>query len=548
MTNKTETLIKGRYQLFAQQSSGGMAVIYKALDVELRRIVAVRILRPSMSSDPASIMRFKNQAISIANLQHPNIVTVHDIGNDEAMQFSVMEFVEGQDLKKIIKKEGGINFERALRIAIEICAGIGYVHKINLVHGDMKPQHVLISRNDSVKIIDFGIIPDLSGNLPEEKSQVINGTPDYFSPEQAMGNHPSSASDVYSIGIVMFEMLTGRLPYTGLFQEELTEAHINAKVPVVNELNPDVPKELADIVYKIMNKEPGERYGNAIQLGHVLSDFLKHYKKRASVHTDIIYPRLLEVSPAQGSSTINATDTQIKSLSVFVSYAKKNSHDRTRLVNALQAKYSVWFDQDLEDKGGQDWWTSILHEVRQRQLFVFTLTPDSLLSFACYLEYTYAFELGKRVLPVRTTSSDIDYNLLPKPLRINQVVEFTTAEGTELLLRSIEDLDMKGFLVSRFPGNNIPAPPVPFEEFRPIARKVLNTKQELNESDQRLLVSQLEDLIKTERTQKGALILLQLLQERNDTRHMIAEKIIPLIKQYSSKSINPLKKLFGLGH
>jgi eukaryotic-like serine/threonine-protein kinase len=269
----SETVLNGRYRLVAQQGSGGMAVIYKAIDQALGRTVAVKILRPSLTDDPSFLARFRNEARSVANLAHPNIVTVHDVGNDGPTHYIVMEFIEGQDLKKVIRTDGATDIDRALHLGIQICAGIGFAHRAGLVHADVKPQNILVTRDDIVKVTDFGIAQALSEAHPGERQSVVWGSPHYFAPEQARGERPSPASDVYSIGIVLFEMLTGRLPYTGQNQQELALAHIRDRVPVVTEFNPRVPEPLASIVYKVMSKEPAMRYRMADQLGNILSSY-----------------------------------------------------------------------------------------------------------------------------------------------------------------------------------------------------------------------------------------------------------------------------------
>ena len=276
-----ETLLNNRYRLVAQQGSGGMAVVYKAIDQTLGRTVAIKILRPSLTSDPQFLVKFRNEARSIANLAHPNIVTVHDVGSDGPTQYIVMEFVDGQDLKKIIRAEGAISVDRSVHIAIQICAGIGFAHRAGLVHADIKPQNVLVTNDDTTKITDFGIAQALTDTQPGERQTVVWGSPHYFAPEQARGEKPTPASDVYSIGIVLFEMLTGRLPYTGASQQELALAHIRDRVPTVSEFNPNVPVNLSKIVEKVMAKEPASRYRMADQLGHVLIS----YRDRGREHT-----------------------------------------------------------------------------------------------------------------------------------------------------------------------------------------------------------------------------------------------------------------------
>lgn len=269
----SETILNNRYRLVAQQGSGGMSVVYRAMDVELGRNVAVKILRPSLTTDPTFLERFRNEARAVAKLSHPNIVTVYDVRQDGPTHYIVMELVEGTDLKRIIRDFGVLPVDRALNFAIQICAGIGFSHRSGLVHADIKPQNILITKEDVVKITDFGIAQALSDTQPGQRQDMVWGSPHYFAPEQARGEKPSPASDVYAIGIVMFEMLTGRLPYGGATQRDLALAHIQQPIPLVSDINPAVPEKLAQIVYKIMSKEPSARYSMADQLGHVLISY-----------------------------------------------------------------------------------------------------------------------------------------------------------------------------------------------------------------------------------------------------------------------------------
>ncbi|MDZ4767778.1 MAG: protein kinase [Chloroflexota bacterium] len=270
----SETILNGRYRLVAQQGSGGMAVIYRAIDQMLGRQVAVKILRPSLTSDPSFLARFRNEARSVANLQHPNIVTVYDVGQDGPTHYIVMEFVDGNDLKKIIKADGALPIGRALKLAIQLCAGIGFAHRAGLVHADVKPQNILVTNEDVVKVTDFGIAQAMSSAPQGERQTVVWGSPHYFAPEQARGERPSPAADVYSIGIVLFELLTGRLPYSGQNQQELALAHIRDPIPLVSAFNPTVPDSLVRIVAKTMSKEPEQRYRMADQLKGILEGFL----------------------------------------------------------------------------------------------------------------------------------------------------------------------------------------------------------------------------------------------------------------------------------
>ncbi len=265
-----EQILNGRYKLLAQQAAGGMAVVYKAQDLTLGRVVAIKVMRPSLTSDQTFLVRFRQEARNVANLSHPNIVTVYDFGQDGNTYYIVMEYVDGQDLKKLIKASAPFSIDRTLNLAIQICAGVGYAHRAKVVHADVKPQNVLVTADDHVKVTDFGIAQVLSETQPRERQSVVWGSPHYFAPEQASGDPPSPASDVYAIGIVMFEMLTGKLPYVGIDQQALAISHLRDPVPHVMDFNPLVPVHLDRIVYKVMSKNPSDRYATADQLGRIL--------------------------------------------------------------------------------------------------------------------------------------------------------------------------------------------------------------------------------------------------------------------------------------
>ncbi len=277
-----DTLLNDRYRLVAQQGSGGMAVIYKATDLALGRTVAVKILRPSLTNDPEFLKRFRQEARNVANLSHPNIVTVHDVGQDGNTHYIVMEYIDGEDLKRLVRATAPFTIDRALSITIKICAGVGYAHRAGLVHADVKPQNVLVTETDKVKVTDFGIAQALSATQPRQRQKVVWGSPHYFSPEQAQGEPPTPPSDVYAIGIVLFEMLTGRLPFVGTDQQELAMAHIRETPPDPSDFNPNVPVHLDRILQKVLSKEPASRYRTAEQLGRILVS----YRRQGYTTTD----------------------------------------------------------------------------------------------------------------------------------------------------------------------------------------------------------------------------------------------------------------------
>ncbi|MGB8212444.1 MAG: protein kinase [Anaerolineales bacterium] len=270
---KEPRLLNNRYLILEQLGKGGMAIVYRARDTMLERSVAVKVLRDDYSRDPAFLDRFRQEAKASANLSHPNIVTVHDFGLDKGQLFIVMEYVPGTDLKTLIKQRGRFSPEEALPLLTQACAGIGYAHRAGLVHCDVKPQNMLVTPDMRLKVTDFGIARALSTIHPEEQSDIIWGSPQYFSPEQASGAAPSPASDVYSLGVIMYETLTGSLPFHADTAAELARLHIEAEPVPVAELLPNIPPALEQILAKVLSKEPSQRYRTADQLGRVLLNF-----------------------------------------------------------------------------------------------------------------------------------------------------------------------------------------------------------------------------------------------------------------------------------
>lgn len=266
-------LLNNRYQLEKPLGSGGMAVVYRARDHMLERTVAIKVLREDYSRDVAFRERFRQEAKAAANLSHPNIVTVHDFGVDSGRIFIVMEFIPGTNLNAKLQTRGRFTVSEAVPLLMQACAGVGYAHRAGLVHCDIKPHNFLITPDNRVKVTDFGIARALASIHPSEKSEVVWGSPQYFSPEQAAGGAPSPASDVYSLGVVMYYMLTGRLPFTAATASELAHLHRSAMPLPPRHYNPTIPVSLEQVIIKVLAKEPSQRYRTADQLGRVIRNF-----------------------------------------------------------------------------------------------------------------------------------------------------------------------------------------------------------------------------------------------------------------------------------
>ena len=266
-------LLNDRYQLQETLGTGGMANVYLARDVVLDRPVAIKVLRKEYSANDNFQKQFLLEARAAANLSHPNIVTVHDFGIADNLVYIVMEQIPGKDLKQLIRERGRFTIEQGIPLMIQACAGVGYAHRAGLAHCDIKPHNMLVSKDMRLKVTDFGIARALATIKPGERNDIVWGSPLYFAPEQALGEAPTPASDVYSLGVVMYELLTGTPPFTASTADELARLHISARPLPVSEYVPDIPSLLEEIIMKVLSKEPSARYRTADQLGRVLQKF-----------------------------------------------------------------------------------------------------------------------------------------------------------------------------------------------------------------------------------------------------------------------------------
>ncbi len=300
------TLLNNRYRLEEPLGSGGMAVVHRARDLMLERDVAVKVLREDYSQNPDFRERFRQEARAAANLSHPNIVTVHDFGFGDERLFIVMEYVPGTDLKTLLKRRGRISVDETISLLVQACAGVGYAHRAGLVHCDIKPQNMLIAPDQRLKVVDFGIARALATINPEEKSEIVWGSPQYFSPEQAAGEAPSPASDVYSLGVIIYEMLTGQLPFTADSTTELARMHRQEMAKAPRELNSSIPPALEQITLKVLSKEPSARYRTADQLGRVLITF----SQQSSAATTVTPPQPLPSAEAGPHPQVRRTPSE----------------------------------------------------------------------------------------------------------------------------------------------------------------------------------------------------------------------------------------------
>ncbi len=304
----TGIILLNRYKLLRQIGKGGMALVFEGKDLMLERPIAVKLLRNDFSKDADFQNRFRQEARSAANLSHPGIVTIYDFGIDPQGIFIVMEYVAGKDLKTRIHEKGFYSAEEGIPLMIQACAALGYAHRSGIVHCDVKPHNMLVTNDRRLKITDFGIARALATINAEERAEVVWGSPQYLSPEQAKGEPPSPASDVYSLGVVMYETFTGKLPYATNNEEELARLREESSPTPPHLINPEISPSLEQIILKVLSREPSSRYRTADQLGRVLMTFGTQPVNLYSV------PPARETKPSLAMPIIppSASDTEIE--------------------------------------------------------------------------------------------------------------------------------------------------------------------------------------------------------------------------------------------
>ena len=254
--------INDRYQIIKSIGEGGMANVYLAYDTILDRNVAVKVLRGDLATDEKFVRRFQREALSASSLSHPNIVEVYDVGEDNGQYYIVMEYIEGCQLKQLLKKRGRLTLSEVIDIMLQITDGLSVAHDAYIIHRDIKPQNIMILDSGLVKITDFGIAMAMNSTQLTQTNSVM-GSVHYLPPEQANGKGSTLQSDIYSMGILMYELLTGELPYKGDNAVEIALKHLKEKIPSVREKFPEIPQSVENIIIKATAKNPKNRYADA---------------------------------------------------------------------------------------------------------------------------------------------------------------------------------------------------------------------------------------------------------------------------------------------
>ena len=275
--------INDRYEIIKTIGEGGMANVYLANDTILDRKVAIKVLRGDLSNDEKFIRRFKREALSVSNLSHPNIVEVYDVSEEDGNYYIVMEYIEGKTLKQLLQKRGALTLNEVIDIMTQLTDGLAHAHEAYIIHRDIKPQNIMIEDNGLVKITDFGIAMSLNSTQLTQTNSVM-GSVHYLPPEQANGKGSTVKSDIYSLGILMYELLTGSVPFKGDTAVEIALKHMKEKIPSIRKQNPTIPQSVENIVLKATAKNPKNRYDNVRDMYKDLQTALQRDNEKRLVY------------------------------------------------------------------------------------------------------------------------------------------------------------------------------------------------------------------------------------------------------------------------
>ncbi|MBN1223106.1 MAG: protein kinase, partial [Candidatus Aminicenantes bacterium] len=264
------SLFAGRYEVIEEIGRGGMGAVFRVVDKKINEEVALKVLKPEISSDGQTIERFKNELKLARKITHKNVCRMYDLNEAEGVPYITMEFVAGEDLKSLIGRAGRLSIEKAVSIARQICEGLIEAHNLGVVHRDLKPQNIMIDRKGNARIMDFGIARTIGASELTEAGAVI-GTPHYISPEQVEGKAPDQRTDIYALGVILYEMVTGQLPFQAESALSLALKHLQESPRSPRELNPTVPESLSRLIIKCLEKDREQRYQSAGDLLSALS-------------------------------------------------------------------------------------------------------------------------------------------------------------------------------------------------------------------------------------------------------------------------------------
>lgn len=485
------------YELREILGIGGAATVYRALQPTIGRYVALKLLSAQLANNPEFAERLDREMRIIARFEHPHVIPTYDFGVYGEHIYIATRLMSGGTLRQRMTK-GTLHFNDVKRILTQIASALDYAHHQGVIHQDIKPDNILLDDADNAYLSDFSMAK-LTQPMHLTAAGAVVGTPAYMSPEQVQGTEVTAASDQYSLAVVVFQMLTGHVPFIGETPVEVLLKIVQQPPPPVSSLRADSPAALDPVLARAMAKKPEERYA-------LVSEFAWDFGEALGEIAPVPKP----ISPP----------TRPTSIRIFVSYSKQNRTEVDALVKRLEVLgHDVWYDRELIP--GHNWWEGILEQIRTNDLFVFALTPQALNSAPCKLEYTYAADLRKRVLPV--ILAGVSTHDLPPQLAVIQWVDFRSSDAEETLKKTFANLPPA--LPLPHPLPNPPAAPIsPMSEL-----KAQIESPTLTGDQQRLIVAKLEEFLNDPKDAATARELLQRMKQHRELIAAVEKKIDTLL-------------------
>lgn len=475
----------GQYEIVEELGKGGMSTVYRAVDQPQDRIVALQIVHHPQSGDQAKLVQFKQDVEAIAALKHPHILPIYDAGASDGKLYFTSQYIDGESVKQRFADDS-LSPQDIIQIGEQVASALDYAHNHAIIHHDIKPGNIILAKDNTAYLTGFQL-SSLTGDAP-----MMIGTPQYMSPEKGMAGEIDARTDIYSLGVMLFELLTGQLPYSGQTPMAVLLKHIQDPIPLATGVNSLLPAAVDPIFEKVLAKNPDDRY-------QLAGDFMAAFK------------------PLQFQSV-----PTLKKRKIFISYRKLDKaivHPIASLLEESDKVESVWIDMNLE--GGQHWWNTILEEIRHADLVITALSDDYLDSVPCQREYQYALDLKKPMLPLRV--GKLDYNRVARDLVQIQMVDFVddSNDRQQKLFQAIAHAPVAPPLPDPLPT----PPPIPLSIL--VEVEALVNQSAITRDDEHKIFSHLFDIIngnnQTERD--SALKIVSKLQARRDISRGFYDKL-----------------------
>lgn len=500
----------GNYEILGYLGSGSVAQVYMARHVETEEVVAYKVLNPGVSRNDGFQQRFERENKIASFLDHPNIIPNYDYGIHDGLYYVTSQYVKVPTVRTILNAERYLDVHRVSHIIGQLADALDYAHRQGVLHLNIKPGNIFVDEHDTAFLSDFGQARWVMSD-GYDTANVIGflGTPAYMSPEAVANRELDARSDIFSLGVVAYKMLTGKDPFDADTPFSLLMKHTNNIVEPVSEARPSLSPKLDDVMVQVMAINKDQRYQTAAAFA---SDF------------DAVASTL---DPVETTPSTQPTDSR-RVWKIFISYSRFHVQAVESLAADLEGTgHKVWYDRELKQTGGQSWWRHILKQVQECEVFIYTLSTESVKSIPCHSEWQYAVALNKHIVPVQV--ADLDMKQVPRELVELQIVDYFLERPDErlgVLQGSLNNLPDTPPLPDPLPE----APPAPIERIHKIAEMLIDPSPVSRET-QLIILGDLRQYIRERKDLATVRALLIEMKERDEFLHKLADDIDELLQK-----------------